>query len=78
MELLVLSFLTALGKIWAISRLIGFSRLIRYSKYLDVFFVFILPLVFMGTFSGTVLAVLSGLWFTLITAVCSLFTPLRG
>ena len=74
MEILILSFLTAIGKIWALSRLIGLARLIRLAKWFDLFFLFVLPLMFYGTFQGMVLAVLSGLWFTLITWFMSLFT----
>lgn len=75
MELLVLSFLTALGKVWVISKLIGLRRLIHYSKWFDLFFVFVLPVLFFGTFSGAILAVLSGLWFTAMTWFLGIFTP---
>lgn len=77
MELLILSLLTALGKIWVLSRILGLTRLVRLSKWFDLFFVFALPLAFYGTFSGIILAVLSGLWFTGITWFLGLFTPTR-
>jgi hypothetical protein len=73
MELLILSFLTATGKVWALSRLLGFNRLLRLSRWFDLFFIFALPLMFYGTFNGMVVAVLSGLWFTFITWFFGLF-----
>jgi hypothetical protein len=74
MEILILSFLTALGKVWVISRLIGMQALIAYARWFDLFFVFVLPVIFFGTFSGAILAVLSGLWFTAMTWLIGLFT----
>ena len=73
MELIILAFLTATGKIWLLSRLMGLRRLLRYAAIFDVIFTFILPVLFMGTFSGAILAVLSGLWFTAITWFLGLF-----
>lgn len=77
MEFIVLSFLTALGKVWVLTRLIGCRRLIRHAKWFDLFFVFGLPILFFGTFSGAILAVLSGLWFTAMTWLMSLFVKAR-
>jgi hypothetical protein len=73
MDLVILSFLTAFGKVWVLTRLIGARRLVRHAKWLDLFFVFILPILFFGTFSGAILAVLSGLWFTVMTWTIGLF-----
>lgn len=73
MEYLVLSFFTAVGKMWVISRFIGFVRMIRLARWFDLFFVFVLPILFFGTFAGMVTAVLSGLWFTLLTAFFGVF-----
>lgn len=73
MELLILSFLTATGKVWALSKLLTLHRLVRLSKWFDLFFIFVLPLVFFGTFSGMIVAVLSGLWFTSIVWFLGLF-----
>jgi thiamine transporter ThiT len=77
MEILILSFLTALGKIWVISRVIGTRALVKWAKWFDVFFIFALPLLFMGTFSGATLAVLSGLWFTLLTYMLGWFVSTK-
>jgi hypothetical protein len=73
MELILLSFLTALGKVWVLNRLLGARRLVRHAKWFDLFFVFVLPIMFFGTFSGMLLAVLSGLWFTTMTWFMGLF-----
>jgi hypothetical protein len=75
MELVILSFLAAMGKVWVISRIIGMRRLIRHAKWFDLFFVFGLPMLFFGTFSGAILAVLSGLWFTAMTWFIGIFMP---
>jgi hypothetical protein len=47
--------------------------LLRYATIFDVIFTFILPVLFMGTFSGAILAVLSGLWFTALTWFLGIF-----
>lgn len=73
MEIIILSFLTAVGKIWLLSRLLGLRRLLRHAVWFDVTFTFVLPILFMGTFSGAILAVLSGLWFTALTWFLSIF-----
>jgi hypothetical protein len=73
MELIILAFLTAIGKVWLLSKVLGIRRLLRLSVYFDVAFTFILPILFMGTFSGAILAVLSGLWFTAITWFLGIF-----
>ena len=73
MELILLAFLTAMGKVWLLSRIMSLRRLLHYSKWFDIAFTFILPILFMGTFSGAILAVLSGLWFTAITWFLGIF-----
>lgn len=73
MELIILAFLTATGKVWLLSKLMGLRRLLRYATIFDVIFTFVLPILFMGTFSGAILAVLSGLWFTAITWFLGIF-----
>jgi len=77
MELIILAFLTATGKIWVLCKILGTRNLIHYAKWFDLFFIFALPLVFMGTYSGAILAVLSGLWFTAITWFLGLFIKTR-
>ena len=73
MEIIILAFLTAVGKVWLLSKILGIKRLLRHAMWFDLAFTFILPILFMGTFSGAILAVLSGLWFTAITWFLGLF-----
>lgn len=73
MEIIILSFLTAVGKVWLLSKILGIKRLLRHAMWFDLAFTIILPLLFMGTFSGAILAVLSGLWFTAITWFLGIF-----
>jgi hypothetical protein len=73
MELIIIAFLTATGKVWVLSKLMTLKRLVRWSKWFDLFFIFILPIMFFGTFQGMIVAVLSGLWFTAIVWFLSLF-----
>lgn len=73
MEIVILAFLTATGKLWLLSKVLGLRRTLHYAIWFDLAFTFILPILFMGTFSGAILAVLSGLWFTAITWFLGIF-----
>lgn len=77
MELIILSLLTAIGKIWVITRIIGTKALVKWAKWFDLFFIFALPILFFGTFSGAILAILSGLWFTALTFVMGWFVSTK-
>lgn len=73
MEIIILAFFTALGKVWVITRFLPVQKLVRHAKWFDLFFVFAVPIMFFGTFSGAILAVMSGLWFTFMTWLLGLF-----
>lgn len=73
MEFVILGFFTALGKLVVLSKLFGVGKIVRLEKWLDVFFTFGLPLLLIGTFSGALLAIFSGLWFSLMLRIVALF-----
>jgi uncharacterized membrane protein SpoIIM required for sporulation len=62
MELVILGFFTAMGKLLVLHKLFTLSKVLYFEKWVDLFFTICLPILFMGTFSGAVLAVFSGLW----------------
>ncbi len=72
-ELILLALITALGKTIVLARLITLRRLVIHQIWFEVFFTFILPLAFLGTFSGAILGVFSGIWFTIIVRFLGLF-----
>ncbi len=73
MDLIVISFCTAIGKLLVLCKLLGAGRCVRVQVWLDVLFTFGVPILLMGTFGGAVVAVLSGIWFTVMLAFLSLF-----
>jgi len=73
MELVILSFLTALGKFTVLWKLIGPGRMVRLEKWIDVAATLLLPVLFIGTFSGAVTAIFSGLWLSLFLRILAFF-----
>jgi hypothetical protein len=73
MEFIVIAFLTATGKLIVLSKIMGLVRMVKYQVLLDIAFTFLVPVLFIGTFSGAIVAVLSGLWFSVILWFLSLF-----
>lgn len=73
MEIIVLSIFTALGKFIVLWKVLGPGRMVRLEKWIDVVATIGLPLMFLGTFSGALLAVFSGLWLSLFLRVLALF-----
>lgn len=73
MEFIVISFFTALGKLIVLSKMMGIVRMVKYQVLLDIAFTFLVPILFIGTFSGAIVAVLSGIWFSGILWFLSLF-----
>lgn len=73
MEFIILGLCTALGKFIVLSKVFGLPRIIWAEKFIDVLFAVVLPLLFLGTFSGAILAVFSGLWLSLILRITALF-----
>lgn len=73
MEFVILGFFTALGKLLVLWKLFGISKVLWFEKWIDLFFTILFPLLFIGTFSGALLAVFSGLWLSLMLRCISLF-----
>lgn len=73
MDTLILAFLMALGKVVLLSRLFGLKHILYFEKWVELFFAVGMPLLFLGTFHGALLAALSGIWLTIMLRVCGLF-----
>jgi len=69
MEIIIFALCSALGLLLVLCRTIGFQRTLRWRKFIDVITTFGLPILFMGTFSGMMVAFFTGLWVTAITSV---------
>lgn len=76
MEFIIIAFFTALGKLIILSKMMGLVRMVRYQVLLDIAFTFLMPLLFIGTFSGALVAVFSGLWFSAFLWFLSLFVTI--
>jgi multisubunit Na+/H+ antiporter MnhG subunit len=73
-EIILFSFLSALGIILVLTRTLGFKRTMKYRKLLDVVTTFGLPVLMLGTFSGVITAFFIGLWVTGLTWLLNLLT----
>jgi hypothetical protein len=76
MEILILAFLLALGKLILLIKFTSFAKVLWFDKWIDLFFTIVLPMAFFGTFSGMVTAVFSGLFLSLFLLISRIFvTP---
>lgn len=66
MEIMMLSFFMAIGYILLAFKTLGVGRTIRWQVLLDIAFTATVPVLFIGTFSGMLLAILAGIFFTVI------------
>ena len=73
MEFIVISFFTAVGKLIILCKVFGAGKCVRMQVILDAIFTIAVPMLLIGTFSGAVVAVLSGIWFTCLLWFLSLF-----
>jgi len=69
MEIILFSFISALGLLLVLTRTIGLRRTLKIRKMLDVIVTFGIPVLFVGTFSGMITAFFTGLWFTILTCL---------
>ena len=74
MEVLILSFITALSYIVVLSKIFGLGFVLRTQVFWDVLFTVGVPLLFTGTYSGMATGVLSGLIFSGIISFISLLS----
>ena len=65
MEILTLAFFVSLAYLIIFLKMLGLKRAIRWQVLLDVLVTFGLPALFIGTFSGMVLAALAGLFLSI-------------
>lgn len=78
MDTIILGFLFALGKIIVLHKVFGLPKVLWFEKWVDLFFTIILPILFMGTYSGAILAIFSGLWLSVLLRVSRLLVqPVR-
>lgn len=69
MEIVIFSFISALGILLVLTRTIGLRYTLKIRKMLDVIVTFGMPVLFIGTFSGMITAFFTGLWFTILTCL---------
>lgn len=73
MEIITLSFFIALAKFMVLANLFGGTRkLVYWDKWIDGFCLLILPIPFLGTYSGAMLAIFSGIWISFFLLVARL------
>lgn len=79
MHYVILGFLTAIGKLIVLVKLLGWGRLVRIQLPLDVIFTFLFPLAlgFSGTITGAMVGVMAGIWFSVILGIASIFVKPR-
>ena len=69
MGILGISFCAAVGYYIIVYKAIGRRRLVKTQTFWDILFTLLLPLLFIGTFSGLATAVVAGVFFSLFTAM---------
>ena len=69
MGILGISFFAAIGYYIIVYKAIGRRRLVKTQTFWDILFTLLLPLLFIGTFSGLATAVVAGVFFSLFTAM---------
>tara|TARA_R110000803_G_scaffold176899_4_gene239336 strand:- start:410 stop:646 length:237 start_codon:yes stop_codon:yes gene_type:complete len=69
MSILAISFFAAVGYYIIVYKAIGRKRLVKTQTFWDIVFTLLLPILFIGTFSGLATAVVAGVLFSLFTAM---------
>mgnify|MGYP006928203523 FL=1 len=69
MSILAISFFAAIGYYIIVYKAIGRRRLVKTQTFWDIVFTLLLPILFIGTFSGLATAVVAGVLFSLFTAM---------
>jgi Na+/serine symporter len=69
MGILGISFFAAIGYYIIVYKAIGRRRLVKTQTFWDILFTLLLPLLFIGTFSGLATAVVAGVIFSIFTAI---------
>jgi hypothetical protein len=76
-EILILSFITAISYLVVITKIFGLGFVTRTQVLWDVLFTVGVPLLFTGTFSGMATGVLSGLMFSIMLSFISMLSGNR-
>jgi Na+/serine symporter len=69
MSILAISFFAAVGYYIIVYKAIGRKKLVKTQTFWDIVFTLLLPILFIGTFSGLATAVVAGVLFSLFTAM---------
>ena len=69
MSILGISICAAIGYYIIVYKAIGRRRLVKTQTFWDILFTLLLPLLFIGTFSGLATAVIAGVFFSVFTAL---------
>ena len=69
MNILGIAFFAAIGYYIIVYKAIGRRRLVKTQTFWDILFTLLLPLLFIGTFSGLATAVVAGVIFSIFTAI---------
>jgi hypothetical protein len=69
MSILAIAFFAAVGYYIIVYKALGRRRLVKTQTFWDVVFTLLLPILFIGTFSGLATAVVAGVLFSLFTAM---------
>jgi len=69
MSILGIAFFAAIGYYIIVYKALGRRRLVKTQTFWDILFTLLLPLLFIGTFSGLATAVVAGVFFSIFTAM---------
>ena len=69
MGILGIAFFAAIGYYIIVYKALGRRRLVKTQTFWDILFTLLLPLLFIGTFSGLATAVIAGVLFSIFTAL---------
>tara|TARA_R100000655_G_scaffold100313_1_gene144707 strand:- start:1936 stop:2190 length:255 start_codon:yes stop_codon:yes gene_type:complete len=69
MSILGIAFCAAIGYYIIVYKALGRRRLVKTQTFWDILFTLLLPLLFIGTFSGLATAVVAGVIFSIFTSL---------
>jgi len=69
MSIIGIAFFAAIGYYIIVYKALGRRRLVKTQTFWDILFTVLLPLLFIGTFSGMATAVIAGVLFSIFTAL---------
>lgn len=77
MDLLIISFIAALGYLIILCKIFTPEFVARTQVVWDLAFTLGIPLLFLGTFSGMTTAFLAGIWFSAMTFILGTLHPAK-